>query len=130
MMRPSRGRMVLAAVFGLLSLSAWFQVGSDLFGSGDEPPMLTGLQAMTAASAALATWGSWAGARWAPAAALLYGVIAGGMVAGLGHMVDVPANERGGLWTGTVFILAFGIWSAWWLRRSIRRQSAREMTAQ
>lgn len=125
MTRPPRGRMMLAVVYGLLSLSAWIQVGGDLFGTGDEQRMLTGLQAMTATSAALAAWAIWAGMRWAPAAAILYGVIAGGMVASLGHLVDMPANERGGLWTGTVFILGFALWSAWWLRRALRRERAR-----
>ena len=52
------------------SLSAWVQVGGDVFGSAGEPPMLTGLQALTATAAAATAWGSWVGARWAPAGAL------------------------------------------------------------
>ena len=129
-MRRSRGRMVLAAVFGLLSLSAWYQAADAALGRSDDPAMLMGLQTITGAAAAAAAWGSWAGARWAPAAALLYGVIAGGMVAGLGPMLDMAADERGGLWTGAAIILAFALASAWWLRRSLRREGAMEMTTQ
>lgn len=120
------GRRVLAVVFALLALSAWWQVVNDVIGSNDSPPILTALQAIVGAMAAAAAWGGWIGARWAPAFALLYGVIAGGMVAGLGPMLDLPAESRGGLWSGAAMILVFGLLTAWWLRRSLRRERERE----
>jgi hypothetical protein len=124
--RRSRARMVLAVVFVLLASSAWWQVVNDVTGANDSPRILTFLQAIVGAMAAAAAWGSWIGARWAPAFALLYGVIAGGMVASLGPMLDLPAESRSGLWFGAAMILAFGLLTAWWLQRSLRRERERE----
>jgi hypothetical protein len=123
-MRRPIGRIVLAIVFGLLSLNAWWQVADNA--SSGSPAMLIALQVVCGVFAAVTAWGSWTGARWAPAAALLYGVAAAGMVAGLGPMLGLPAEERGGLWTGAAVILAFALLSAWWLRRSLRREDAPE----
>ncbi|HEX7980694.1 MAG TPA: hypothetical protein VF461_18970 [Gemmatimonadaceae bacterium] len=122
----SRGRMVLAVVFVLLASSAWWQVINDFIDRSNEPPILTGLQAIIGVLAAAAAWGTWIGARWAPLYALLYGVTAGGMVASLGRMLDLPAESRNGLWFGGAIILGFGLLSAWWLRRSLLRERARE----
>jgi len=124
--RPPLGRQVLAVVFALLALSAWWEVVNDVIGTNDSPRILALLQTIVGAMAAAAAWGSWKGARWAPAFALLYGVIAGGMVASLGPMLDLPAESRRGLWTGGVMVLIFGIVTAWWLRRSLIRERARE----
>ena len=124
-MRRSVSGVVLAVVFGLLSLNAWWQVGENALGGGS-PAMLIALQVLCGVLAAVAAWGSWTSARWAPSAALLYGLVAGGMVAGLGPMLDLPPESRGGLWTGAAIILAFALVSAWWLRRSLRREDARE----
>jgi len=124
-MRRSIGRILLAAVFGLLTLNAAWQVALAATGSGG-PPTITGLQVLVGATAAAAGYGSWIGARWAPASAVLYGVIAGGMIVSLGPLLDLPAESRNGLWTGGAVVLAFGLGSAWWLRRSLRTESAAE----
>ncbi len=124
-MRRSVGRILLAVVFALLSLNGWSQAGEGVIGASGAPPLLNGLQVVCGIVAAVAAWGSWSGARWAPAVSLLYGAIAGGMVAGLGPMLDLPAESRAGLWTGAAIILAFALVSAWWLRRSLRREDAR-----
>jgi hypothetical protein len=123
--RPT-GRIVLAVVFVVLGLSAWWQVVNDFTGGSDEPRILTGLQVIIGAIAGATAWGSWVGARWAPAVALLYGVITGGMVVSLGPMLDLPAESRSGLWMGGAIILVFALFSAWWLRRSLRRERTRE----
>jgi hypothetical protein len=125
-MRRPRGRTVLVAVFALLALSAWWQVVGDVLDRSNEPLILTGLQVIVGAVAAAAAWGGWTGARWAPAFALLYGVIAGGMVASIGPILALPAESRSGLWTGAAIVFGFGLFSAWWLRRSLRRARARE----
>lgn len=120
------GRIVLAVVFALLGLSAWFQVVGDVMDRSNEPLSITGLQVIVGATALATAWGSWVGARWAPVLALLYGLIAGGMVASLGPMLDLPAESRSGLLMGAAIILVFALISAWWLRRSLRRERARE----
>lgn len=117
--------MVLAVVFVLLASSAWWEVISDLFLGNDSPPLLAGLQLIVGAMAAGAAWGTWIGARWAPLFAALYGVIAGGMVANIGRILDLPADERRGLWLGGAIVLAFGLVTAWWLRRAFERERAR-----
>lgn len=117
---------MLAVVFALLGLSAWFQVVGDVMDRSNEPLSITGLQVIVGATALATAWGSWVGARWAPVLALLYGLIAGGMVASLGPMLDLPAESRSGLWMGAAIILVFALISAWWLRRSLRRERARE----
>ena len=120
------GRTVLAVVFALLGLSAWWQVVGDLMDRSNEPLTVTGLQVIVGATALATAWGSWVGARWAPVLALLYGVITGGMVASLGPLLDLPADARQGLWTGAAVILVFSLLCAWWLRRSLRRERASE----
>ena len=117
---------MLAVVFALLGLSAWFQVVGDVMDRSNEPLSITGLQVIVGATALATAWGSWVGARWAPVLALLDGLIAGGMVASLGPMLDLPSESRSGLWMGAAIILVFALISAWWLRRSLRRERARE----
>ena len=127
-MRPRRsvGRAVLAVVFALFALSAWWQVVNDVMDRSGEPPILTWWQVLIGAVAAVAGWGSWKGVRWAPAFARLYGVITGAMLASLAPILALPAESRSGLWIGGTVVLVFGLWSAWWLQRSIRRDRARE----
>lgn len=115
----SIGRIVLVALFGLLTANAV----SEAFFS-DSPPMLRALQALVGALAAATTWGAWSGARWSYAAATAYGFVAAGMVASLGTMLDLPVEERGGLWIGAAAILVFSLACAWFLRRMTRRASA------
>ena len=124
--RRSRGRTVLVVVFALLGLSAWWQVVGDVLDRSNEPPILTGWQVLVGAMALGAAWGSWRGARWAPVFALLYGAITGAMIASLPPILDLPAESRRGLWLGAAIVLAFGIWSAWWMRRSLAREGEGE----
>jgi len=125
-MPRSRGRVVLAVVFALLTLSAWWEVVNNVMGTNDSPPILSGWQTIVGAMGAGAAWGAWTGARSTPIFAALYGVIAGAMVASLGPILDLPPESRKGLWTGATLVLLFGLWSAWWLRRAIERDRARQ----
>ena len=45
------------------------------------------------------------------------------MVVSLGPMLDMPVEERGGLWMGGAIILVFSLGCAWYLRRATRRAS-------
>ncbi len=122
------GRRVLAVVFALFALSAWVQVVGDVLDRSNEPKILTTLQLIIAVIGTAAAWGSWIGARWTPAFALLYGVIAGGMVATLGPILDLPAEARRGLWLGGARILAFGSVTRWWLGRTVGRERWRQVS--
>ena len=122
-MRPPRLRIALAAVFGLLSLNALVQVVLAWFGRSDDPAFLTALQALVGLVGAAAAWGSWKGARWAPAAAVLHGVVTAGMLVALESLIDIGAEARGGLWTGAAIILLFSIIAGWYLRRDLGRKA-------
>lgn len=122
--RPPVGRIIVAALFAFLAVNAFMEaVGSD------SPPALRALQAVVAATAAATTWGAWTGARWSPVLAALYGLIAGGMVVSLGPMLDMPVEERGGLWIGGAMILVFALLCAWYLRRATKRATADSSSA-
>ena len=124
--RRPLGRSVLAIAFALLALSAWWEVVTDVMGINDSPRILAGWQAIVGTIGVATAWGSWIGARWAPLSAVLYGVIAGAMVASLRPILDLPAESERGLLIGGAMVLVFGLWSAWWLRRALRRERERE----
>ncbi|HEU4631573.1 MAG TPA: hypothetical protein VFS08_17595 [Gemmatimonadaceae bacterium] len=125
-MRRSRGRVAFAVVFALLALNAGAQVVLALLHRSDDPSALTTLQALVSVTAAAAAWGSWTVARWAPGAALLYGLVTAAMLVSLEPMLDLPAEARVGLWTGGATVLLFGLWAAWYLRRDLARRAPPE----
>jgi Mg2+ and Co2+ transporter CorA len=43
------------------------------------------------------------------------------MIVSLGPMLDMPLEERGGLWIGGVIVLIIGLACAWYLRRVTAR---------
>lgn len=118
--RLPRGRVVLAGVFLLLALNAWAQVLLVPLGRSDDPASLTILQSLIGLAGTAAAWGSWSGARWAPMAAVLHGVVTAGMLLALPPILDLGADERGGLRAGAVAVLVFALGSAWYLRRVSR----------
>lgn len=124
-MRRSRGRIAVAIVFALLALNAWSQALFVLLGRSDDPPMLTLLQVLSGASAVLTAVGSWSAARWAPAAAVSYGVITGGMIVLLDPLLDIGPEGRSGLWLGGLVVLVVSLGFAWYLRRSMAPQQPR-----
>jgi len=116
--RRSIGRIIVAVLFALLTVNAL----KETFWS-DSPPSLRALQAIVGVLAAATTWGAWSGARWSATLAVIYGLVAGGMVVSLGPMLDMPVEERGGLWVGGAVILVFSLACAWFLRRATRVSS-------
>ena len=116
--KRSIGRILIAVLFALLALNALMEaVESDI------PPPLRALQSVVGVLALATTWGAWSGARWSYAAATAYGFVAAGMIVALGPMLDMPVEERGGLWIGGGVVLVFSLACAWFLRRATRRAS-------
>lgn len=118
--RRSIGRIVVTLLFVALAVNAGNEALEMLRGESDGPTELFVLQTLCSATAAVTAWGAWRGARWSPALAVIYGLIAGGMVVGLGTMLDMPVEERGGLWIGAGIILAVALLCAWSLWRATR----------
>jgi len=116
--RRSVGRILIALLFALLALNAFMEAVEP-----NMPPPLRALQALVGVLAAATTWGAWSGARWSYAAATAYGFVAAGMIVALGPMLDMPVEERGGLWIGGGVVLVFSLACAWFLRRMTRRAS-------
>jgi hypothetical protein len=123
-MRRPPGRVVLAVVFALFALNALAQVALVPLGRTDDPAALTALQALIGAAGGAAAWGSWAGRRWAPVAAALYGLATAAMLAALGPLLGLDPDARGGLWGGAAGVLLFGLAAAWYLRRAAVRTPA------
>lgn len=86
-----------------------------------DPPTLTALQALIGAAGTAAAWGSWAGTRWAAAAALLHGLVTAVMLAALTPLLDLDPDSSGGLLFGAAMVLLFGAGAAWYLRRDTGR---------
>jgi hypothetical protein len=116
--RRSRARVVIAVLFVLLGVNAWFEALDALFAGGGDPPALIFLQMVVGATAAAAAWGVWRRARWAPVASVLYGIVTAGMVVALAPILDLPAESRPGLWSGAALVLLFALSVAWYLRRA------------
>ena len=108
-------------IFALLALNAWAQVVLAQLGDSSDPATLVVLQVLVGAAAAAAAAGSWSGARWAPAASVLYGLVTAGMIVALEPILGLGRDARNGLWTGGAVVLLFGLSAAWYLRRDIGR---------
>jgi hypothetical protein len=120
-MTRSRGRTALAVVFFSLGTVAWAQVVLGLVHVSGEPRALLAFQTAIGAAALAAAWGCWRTARWAPAAALAYGVVAASMLLSLASLLGLPQNARGGLWSGAALVMAFALWAAWYIGGYSRR---------
>jgi hypothetical protein len=122
--RPSPPRpigiIVVSALLLLLCLNAWTQVARDLFGVDRAPELLTILQACSGALALVTAAGAWNRRVWAPGTAILFGLVTGGMVLGLGPMLDMSEEQRKGIWVGALGLVAVSVAIAWYLRRMLR----------
>ena len=118
-MRRTRGQVVLVVVFAVLTLNAWGQVVLVALGYSNDPLTLVALQALIGTAGAAASWGTWRAARWAPAAGAMYGMVTAVMLLALGPLLALEPEARRGLWAGAVGVLAFGLWSAWYIRRLV-----------
>lgn len=126
MAHPPIGRIVVAVLFTLFGLSAWSEALDIFLRASDDPTLLGILQTVIGAVALTAAVGSWRGSRWSPVAAIAYGVITAGMIVGLGPMLGLEGEERGGLLVGAAAVLLIALAMAWYLRRA---QAPRDGTA-
>ena len=118
------GTRIVAVLFALLGLNALNELLDMASGASDGPAALAVLQAVVGLAAIAAAFGAWVGARWAPVAAAAYGVIAAAMVVALGPLLEMPAEERGGLLVGGAVVLGFALACAWYLRYALARADA------
>ena len=115
------GTRIVAVLFALLGLNALNELLSMVSGTSDGPAALAVLQAVVGLAAITTAFGAWTGARWAPLLAAVYGVITGGMIVALGPLLEMPAEERGGLLVGGAIGLAFALACAGYLNWASRR---------
>jgi len=120
-MRRTPGQIAVTVIYALLALNAWAQVILVPLGRSGDPPLLTTLQFLIGAAAAVAAWGSWSATKWAPTAIVIHGLTTAGMLAGLGPMLDLPGDARPGLWIGAGAVILWSLVFAWYLRRVVRR---------
>ncbi|MDQ6633217.1 MAG: hypothetical protein M3Z10_00470 [Gemmatimonadota bacterium] len=111
------GRLLLAIVFALCAISAWMQVVFVPLSLTRDPLVLTLLQAIMGLAATAAAWGSWAGRRWAPWAALLYALVTAGVLIVLGPLLGLSAESRHELRIGSVSVVLLGLAAGWYLGR-------------
>ena len=115
------GTRIVAVLFALLGLNALNELLDMVSGTSDGPATLAALQAAVGVTAVATAFTAWTGARWAPALAAVYGVIAAAMIVALGPLLDMPVEERGGLLVGGAIVLAFSLACAWYLHWAFRR---------
>jgi hypothetical protein len=121
---PRIGARVVAVLFAFLGLNALNELLSMVRGTDDGPAALAALQAVVGLTALATAFGAWTGAGWAPMLAVVYGLIAGAMIVALGPLLEMPAEERGGLLVGGAIVLAFALACAWYLRWAFSRPRA------
>ena len=119
----SWGRIVVAVLYAVLAAAAANEAFLIFTGSDDSPRAIGSLQAVVAAAGFAAAWGSWSGARWAFIAALAYGVTVCTLLLSLGPILDLGADERGGIMVGAAIMAAVSLAAAWYLRRATRPSS-------
>lgn len=112
----------LSAIFGVLALAAWSEVILVFFGS-ENPPTLVSLQLSIGLAAAATSWGSWRRARWAPIAAIAYGILTAILLLALPTLLELPAESRPGLRTGAAAVSLLAILSAAYFRSDARRST-------
>ena len=121
------GARIVAVLFALLAFNAWNELLDMLSGSSDGPRALAVLQGIVGTAAAATAVGAWIGARWAPVLAAVYGAIAAVMIVSLGPLLDMPLEERDGLWIGGAVVLVVALACAAYLRRAFARARARAL---
>jgi hypothetical protein len=121
---PAAPRMGVRAVAVLLTacgLNALVQVPHSIPGWGNDPVLLSTLQALCAAAGLSAGIGAWRGRAWAWIPALLYGATTGAMIASLGPLLDLDAQARAALPMSGVAVFVVAGAMAWYLRRALSR---------
>lgn len=117
--RPAIGVRIVAVILTACGLNALVQVPHSIPGWGNDPVLLSALQALCAAAGLGAGVGAWRGRPWAWVPALLYGAVTGAMIASLGRLLDLDADARAALPASGAAVFVVGAAMAWYLRRAI-----------
>ena len=119
-MRSPKTARAIAVFLGLLALNAGVQVVAALGGWSDDPLLLIVLQGACTGVAVAGTVGAWQLRPWSRLAAVLYGLVAGGMIISLGPMLDLGAEAQGGLNAGGGMVMLIGLAMSWGLHWALR----------
>jgi hypothetical protein len=112
------GLRILAVLFAVQALNGLGQSVPELLGAADDPMSLTLLQLGSGITALAAAIGSWRGARWAPWASIVWGVVNGALLAALQPILDLPLEARPSLLVAAAVVFICGVAFAWYLRRA------------
>lgn len=110
------GLVIGVVLLALLCLNAWAQVFRSLVGWDDNPPLLVAWQTVSGAIACVAALGAWRRRPWAPAAAVLYGLVTGTMISMLESIIDLGPEARGGLAVSALVVVCLSLVLAWSVR--------------
>lgn len=110
------GLIIGVVLLALLCLNAWTQVFRSLVGWDDNPPLLIALQTLSGTIACAAAVGAWRRRPWAPAAAVLYGLVTGTMIRMLGPILDLEPDARRGLTVSALVVVCLALLLAWAVR--------------
>lgn len=118
------GLVIGVVLLALLCLNAWAQVFRSLVGWDDNPPLLVAWQTVSGAIACVAALGAWRRRPWAPAAAVLYGLVTGTMISMLESIIDLGPEARGGLAVSALVVVCLSLALAWSVRSPQRTYPA------
>jgi hypothetical protein len=119
------GVMVLSALFLLAAAANLVQVVMTAAGLSQEPLAILIGHTVMVVLAITAAVGVWRMARWAPWACTAWGAFTAAFVLSLGPVLSLDAPARAGLRSGAAAIVACGLATAWYARRSAIRSGSR-----
>ncbi len=114
-MRSPKAARAIAVLLGFFALNAGVQVVAALGGWSKDPPLLILLQIACTAVAAAAMVGAWRLRPWSRVAAVLYGLVTGGMIVSLGPILELGPEAQGGLNAGGGMVVLIGLAMSWGL---------------
>ena len=116
-MRPrSIGTALLAIFVAIISAVHLLQAFTGL---RSDPRALIVEHGIVAVLGLLAAWSIWMGKRWAPWALAVAGLTVAALIVSLGPLLQMGAQERGGLWTGAATVSLMTLAGVWYVKRRV-----------